>query len=415
MGVVVFVLMVACMPNLPEGATVPRWAFLSIVSAILFFRVRFGWTTILIGSYLGIMAAVAPIGYDAAFILWHFLLYIVLFLYAQQRLPDLRQVAIGGALGLTVNSAVVLGQWYWGWTFIPQIEPMSGLFYNFNFATEPAAMVMALVVGHRLWWLIPGLLPTLLTGSRAPILALGLAAMLALWRRGNKWDDPLNGRFVAILAMLAAALFILARGKTGIYISEDLAQRFAVWRDTVPHVNFFGHGIGSFIADFPTYQTHINALSLRFEHAHNDYLQVAYELGIGGLILLVVLAARMYVKGFSGRKWERVGESRNPEWYAMIVFLGIAVFDFPLYEPCTGTLAALCAGRLFAGCPGLRDLLASWRFRLWDRAKDAQPVVFSVCSAVFSAHPFAPQRPRLPDRPGRRSGRHPLDRGGIAA
>lgn len=424
MGYVSFVLIIACLPFLPSG-NVPRWALLSIVAAVLLFRVRFGWGVIAFCSYLGLMAAVAPVGYDAAFILWHFLLYVVLFLYSKQfaekfairgelnyackindiKSPGLYGSVVGSALGFWVNSAVVLAQWGLNWGFFPQVDPTSGpagMFYLVNFATEPCAMVLALCVGYRLWWLIPGLLPTLLLGSRAPILALGIAAGVALWRRGKSWTDPLDGRFLGILAALAAAIFVLARGKAGIYISEDLAQRIAVWRDTLPHLTLLGHGIGSWIAEFPAFQISIPTLRLRFENTHNDYLQIAYELGLPGVILIGILFLQ------TGRNLVQ------PEAYAMIIFLMIAVFDFPLYEPVSGYLAALCAGRLFSGGARLRLPVPALGLALWRRLVNRQHAVFRVVGAVFSAHPLASLRSWLLRRVARRSQGHLLHRGSAA-
>ena len=371
MGTVFFFLTILTAPFLPSGATVPRWALLSIVCGVLICRINLSWPFLAMCLYLLVMAWVAPIGYDAAFILWHFLLFTVLFCYAQSL--DLKRIAIGAALGMAVNSGFVIGQ-VLGWNVIPQLANNSGLFFNHNMGSEAAAMILALVIAYRLWWLVPGLLPTLYYGSRAPILALGAAAGLALWRRS---------RFAALITTLGFALFVLtfmARegGPHGLFESDDLMQRVGVWMDLAPHLTVWGHGLGSFIVEYPLFQHHSTPLVLRFENAHNDFLQVAYELGLVGALLILVLLMRM------------LAAPASPAWYAMIVFLVEACFGFPLYEPVSGALAACCAGVIFAGCTSLRGLLPDRGSRIWARVADYELGSFRPRGSVFPPGSVAP-------------------------
>jgi O-antigen ligase len=235
-------------------------------------------------------------------------------------------------------------------------------------------MILALVVAYRLWWLVPGLLPTLYYGSRAPILALGAAVGLALWRRS---------RFAALLTTLGVALFVvtfMARegGPHGLFESDDLMQRIGVWQDLIPHLTVWGHGLGSFIVEYPLFQHHTNPLILRFENVHNDFLQVAYELGLVGAVLVLVLLMRM------------TAAPASPAWYVMVVFLVEAVFGFPLYEPVSGALAACCAGVIFAGCTSLRGLLPDRGSRIWARVADYELGSFRARGSVFPFGPFTP-------------------------
>lgn len=336
MGIVFFILTVLVVPFMPAGATVPRWAFLSIVCAALLFKIEIPLVAWLLIGYVTVMTLVAPVGYDAAFLYWHFLLFVVVFLYAQ-RLGSLRGVAIGIGLAIAVNSLLVAFETF-GYRITPSTVPgaAGGLFYNHNLASETAAMVAALAIGYRLWWLLPGLMPTLAFGSRAPVLALGVAGAVALWRKD---------RFFALLTLLGGTLVVAVLSSYRAYDWTSILQRVSVWQDTLPHLTLFGHGLGSFIIDFPLYQRHSAPLVLRFENAHNDLLQIAYELGIGGLLLVAALG------------WRMAHGVRDAAWYALLVFLAEGCLGFPLYEPVTGALAALCAGWLFTGRYPLRDLL----------------------------------------------------------
>src|SRR5262249_21604773 len=92
----------------------------------------------------------------------------------------------GVALGFAINSVIVLAQQFWGVQIIPQLTEAAGLFFNRNVATEGAGMALMLAVGYRLWWLIPGIAPTLIWGSRAPMVALGCGLCLWAWPR-SRW------------------------------------------------------------------------------------------------------------------------------------------------------------------------------------------------------------------------------------
>lgn len=346
MGIIFFILTLLVVPIMSAGATVPRWAFLSIVCAALLFKIEIPLGAWIVIAYLGGTALVAPVGYEAAFLYWHFLLYAVLFIYAW-RLNDLRSVAIGVGLAMTFNSAVMLVERA-GYQILPSTIPgtAGGLFFNYNLASETAAMAVALLIGYRLWWLIPGLLPTLALGSRGPILALGVAGCVAVWRRDRFW---------ALMVFLLAALFVAVLWSYRINGLGTLAERFGVWQDMLPHLTLFGHGLGSFIIEFPLWEQHSHVLELRYESPHNDFLQVVYELGIGGAVLIAMLV------------WQMSRVKRSPAWYCLLVFLVEGCVGFPLYEPVTGGLAALCAGCLFVSRAPLRDLFDAVRSRIRHR------------------------------------------------
>lgn len=353
-----FILTVLCFPGLPDGAVIPKWAFLSLVCAVLFFFVEFSPLTWAIVAYMTLMAWIGPIGFEASLLWVHFIILVVLF-----HVPfNMRTVAIGMGCGIAVNSAVVLAQ-YFGLHYVPELTPMAGLFYNRNIGAEAAAMGLVLVIGYRLWWLIPGFLPTLYWGSRAPIIALGVYGGLFLWRKSPFW---------AMLSFLGGLLFVVSimHDYGGL---ETLAVRVGVWRDMLPGLTVFGRGLGSFLVQFPLFQRHSDVLTLRFENTHNDFMQLLYELGIGAIVLVITLFVQMWYA------------PKTPAWYAMVVFLVEGCFGFPLYEPVTGGLAVVCAGQLFGSRIAVFDLLHPVGLRLWARAKNRLAPGFRAVGAVVSA------------------------------
>jgi O-antigen ligase/polysaccharide polymerase Wzy-like membrane protein len=371
MAIIFFVLTVLSAPFLPAGATVPRWAFLSLVAAALFFKVKPTWPMLTVIAYLALMTWLAPIRYDAVMLFWHALLFAVLFAYAQD-LMDLRGIAIGLGLGMWVNSTVVIAQ-YFGWQKYPEMTALSGLFFNWTFYGEVAAIAMAFAACYRMWWLLPGILPSLLTGSRTAILSLGIVGLVALWPKDRLRQTP----FLALLVPLTAAIFVFSHaGQTGFW--DTLQLRLGVWRDTIAGLTLFGHGLGSFQPEFPVLQHHSQPLLIRFENTHNDILQVIYELGIGGAVLVGLLF------------WRMAAVHRTPEWYALAVFLVEGCFSFPLYEPVTGAAAACCAGYLFSCRADVRALLGSSRHPVQAGYGDRRSQSFRGIGPVVSPDAVAP-------------------------
>lgn len=375
-----FILTAISVPWLPSGATVPRWAALSIICAIMIYRVELTWDVWLLIGYVGVMAYVGPVAYEAAFLYWHFLLLVVLFCYARQY-DIIESATIGCTAALWLNSAVVVAQFF-GLQWFPQVTPFSGLFFNHNLGSEAAGICMAMLLHRGRWGWALGLLPTLLLGSRAPISALGFAFLPMLWRR-----DP----FQAIMACLGCQLLTVAQWaqpwgawhdpQTGLnqsFVYTVGVARFGVWIDLIPHLNLFGHGLGSFLVDFPQYQAHSNSVTLRYESPHNDILQILYEFGIGGLVGIAVVAARLW----------RI--KPDAAWYGLLVFAIEGLVGFPLYDPVTGALGAVCAGSLFSRRAALRQPVGVVRHRIQARLADYAAASFSGVEPPVSADPVAP-------------------------
>lgn len=327
MGAFTFLLTVAFVPFLPAGALTPRFALLSIGLPIFMLWRRVPLPHVAVLAYVAFYVWLAPSLDSALFDAWTFLLWVAAFMIG--RTTDLRPVFIGAAWGLAVNSVVMLLP-----LDLPHTTLWAGLFTNRNGAVEAAAMVAAAIVAYRLWWLLPGLAPTLLAGARAPILALGLVGAAALWRRSR-----LQALAGALAALAIFALLFWRRDVQALDPFGTLHERLDVWRDLIPNLNVLGHGFGAFTFDYPTMQDHTDALAIRYDHPHADILQIAYELGVGGVLLVGVLCARL------GRV------APDPAWYALVVFLLEGCAGFPLYTPLTGFLAALCAGHLYG--PGV--------------------------------------------------------------
>lgn len=239
---------------------------------------------------------------------------------------DMRPLWIGLALGVTVNSVIVLFQVN-GITVVPQTHPPAGLLVNKMVLGWLAAMVLIALIREQLWWFIPGVLPSfLLTEARAAALAFCVAGVAWLWPRNRK---------CAVVIALGIVLMAAGVWKSNYRISS-IDERAAIWADTWDALTPSGRGIGSYLYYFPLIDTRLDTSVGRAEHAHSDYLEFAFELGVGALPLFALAAMVFAVR-------------RETERLVFLAYLVIAIFGFPSFIPATAAVGAVVAGRLARG------------------------------------------------------------------
>ncbi|OFV95863.1 MAG: hypothetical protein A3F68_00960 [Acidobacteria bacterium RIFCSPLOWO2_12_FULL_54_10] len=121
------------------------------------------------------------------------------------------------------------------------------------------------------------------------------SALISMALIGILWFTSSLNRF---LAMVIIALYLIAGVLAGIwtgvepvldryeFAGSDISVRTAIWSDSLSLIldrPLLGSGIGSFVSAYPEFQT--TALTYLIDHAHNDYLEFAVELGIPAAIL----------------------------------------------------------------------------------------------------------------------------------
>lgn len=336
-GAFSFALFVAFVPGLASPAISPRWAMLMgcvpLVAVLMPWR---GFTALhALGlAFLAWCAATLawapslPLGIDA---LAKLILLGCLF-HIGSALPSLRPVYIGAALGLGVNGLVAIAQMVAPDLVVQGISrgAASGLFMNKNHLAAAAALVLVGLIGERLWRYVLLVLPAvILPVSRSAFVALAVAGTPWLWRQSR----------AGTVAALAAA----AAGLWWIWNPATAGERIDIWSATLPHLTWFGHGLGSFYTLFPSHAPSIDFLLDRPFHAHNDWLELAYDVGAGaaicGAFLLVALSA--------GPLAPRA---------VFLAFIMEGCFDFPIHLPATVFIAGLAAGHVARGRPRLFDL-----------------------------------------------------------
>ena len=199
-------------------------------------------------------------------------------------------------------------------------------------------------------FLLLGLLPAIFISPlpRGAILGGMAAAGCMLWHRSRRLCAVYC---VLVCAGAAAYLAFSDRDPTSI------VERWEIWSATLRGITtWHGHGLGSYYTLFPFLTSSFDITHIRPEHAHNDLLEICFELGAVGVIgycALAISAIRM--ASVTGR-------------CILVAFITMGMFAFPLWMPATGFIAAFVAGHAARNGRSLRylDRRIRMAFRPWN-------------------------------------------------
>ncbi len=103
-----------------------------------------------------------------------------------------------------------------------------------------------------------------------------------------------------------------------------------------------GAGLGSFATAFPRFQ--LEKFVGFVEHAHNDYLQILFELGLAGVVVLACLgiaAIAQCARLIAARKQRSIANPATACLLGTAAFAIHAWFDFPAHIPAVAWAATL--------------------------------------------------------------------------
>ena len=268
-------------------------------------------------------------------------------------------------LGMGVfEAALGLYQFLWG----GQARP-TGTFFNANFFATYEMAVFAVAFGllcyrrptegDRWWtpllWLTAGavVVAFILAQSRGALLAFVAAvACVGCYRFGKPF------LVVIVLGLIAGAIVHnpLQQRMLTVGAQDPYAYtRLSIWKNSLERISDHPWGVGlglykytSFYYRFPV-ESAIARFGKRAESAHNEYLQLAVELGVLGLVLFLAVVSLL--------GWEIRATLRLPlePWERGLVIglsggiLGILVHggvDAVFHEPALVLLAILFAGMI---------------------------------------------------------------------
>ena len=313
-------------PGISGAATTPRWSalFLLVPWLIRGDRVTDPMPYVWGGAF--VLFAVASLFWTPQLLdgigqVFTLSLLVALFWYGGEiGVGGLRMLFIGASIGVWISSGVAIVQAL-GYHPVDDLGPgwgPSGLFVNGNFLAETAALLCVAAIADRMWWLLPGLLPSLiLPQGRGAMLAVAVA--MACHCRGF-------ARWTIIAAIGVGASIVAAHYMTDF----GSLERLSIWRSVIHGLTFWGHGIGSFWTAYPAYDLR-EVVQTYPEHAHNEGLHIAFELGVPGVAL-----AAGFCLSLTGYM--------NTARLVLIAFLVEACFAFPAHLPATAALGFIVAG-----------------------------------------------------------------------
>lgn len=195
-----------------------------------------------------------------------------------------------------------------------------------------------------------------LNGSSAGLALLGpcIGACALIYRRGI--GRPVPGRYVVIAAVLIAAalLFVSIGPYHGRFLDKAISGGNSATRGTSISLTAraardffpFGSGVGSFLHVYTRYEN-LDTLNNAFvNHAHCDWMEVALETGVFGLVLLAGLCIWLLIRGrvLWGAEQARTGSIARAGLTAVTLLLLHSLVDYPARTAAISCLAAFAIG-----------------------------------------------------------------------
>lgn len=306
--------------------------------------------------------------------------------------PDSRRLYLRFLVALisTVALAGFLHQWIWPggktlwWLFqVPHGHPVGSFVNRTHFAgfiamLAPACLVFSASALTRkrfapaagfllLFLLISAVAATSLSRGAVIALASGTLATLLLILLRTGWRTPAILTACLTVACLfgIASLPLLPSTRIHAATVERLStlraplatgsatDRLGVWRDSLSIISDYplaGTGGNAFRSVFPKYRTSTDRESFKF--AENEYIQLAVDFGLIGVLIAIALAAAL-------TREIRSDTSPDPELRAAVTGAIIVaavhnLVDFPLHLPLYSIVLASLVGLLIPGTQNAR-------------------------------------------------------------
>jgi hypothetical protein len=201
------------------------------------------------------------------------------------------------------------------------------------------------------------------TGIAMAMVGMILIALLFATHIGGSGAFGLVGRLLTLAIGFAAALGlapVLDRFAVGDMVSDARWPLAAATFDGAGTLLPLGSGPGTYPDAFPIHQP-VELGQWFINHAHNDYLETLYEMGVWALILLLiflVLYARQWSRLMTGKEWSGFRSLQIGAGIGLALLLGHGFSDYNLHTPANLAYFAFLAG-LFFSPPGRLPLIPS--------------------------------------------------------
>ncbi|HEX4801732.1 MAG TPA: O-antigen ligase family protein [Sphingomicrobium sp.] len=210
--------------------------------------------------------------------------------------------------------------------------------------------VLALTIGIALVVMVGLALNRSLAGYGLALPVLAASALIVL-----PSSSPLRIWAVVLASLLViAAIFGLEvtsigsakfgqEASTSVQSRADiLATTTTAMKDFLP----FGSGLGSFRRVYHLYERPEQVTNIYVIHAHNDYVELALELGVAGMILMALFLAWWAVAVWRVWRTAEAGPFARAASIASAAILVHSVVDFPLRTAAISACFAMCIALL---------------------------------------------------------------------
>jgi O-antigen ligase len=209
-------------------------------------------------------------------------------------------------------------------------------------AAIAAGLALVIVVGLVLNGSLAGY------GLALPVIA---ASSLILIPAGGRLRTWILGLAILLLVGSLAALQMSPVGTRGIgeEANSSIQSRTEILSTTAHAIaDFmpFGSGLGSFRAVYPLYESANRVTSTYVVHVHNDYAEIVLELGLAGIVLLVLFLAWWAIAVARVWRTAEAGPFARAAAIASAAVLIHSLVDFPLRTAAVAACFAMCLALL---------------------------------------------------------------------
>lgn len=220
-------------------------------------------------------------------------------------------------IACAINSIFAVAQWE-GYHLLNPLGGTVGLFLNRDVLAEFGVLsLFGLLMGGHFRWVPFALICALLPGSHAAYLTAVVGVLILLWRE-------VSGLVFAAFLSVAAPIVVGIGAYEWLYDPNrfvSMSNRIDFWATTVVNLKWFGWGYGAYYWLFP------------WKFTHNEFLQFAFDLGLGALLLIPVVIYALKGTTSSAK--------------LVLALLGTeCLFSFSLHNPASAFIGAMCLGHL---------------------------------------------------------------------
>lgn len=235
-------------------------------------------------------------------------------------------------------------------------------------------------------------------GIGLTLIALGAAGYAQFLRGRLRWPVLVSGAAVGLGGLYFITFSSTVQQALDRFSRIEENGRLEIWQKSAPLLEQYlpwGAGVGSYVSVYQPVERLEDVSRLYFNRVHNDYLELALESGLPGMLVLALLAYVLGRRAFRIlRGEEEPGAFATPAGLAIAVVAIHSIVDYPLRTQSHAVLFAMAAAFFLAPHRGRETgnaagaSVASWRSRsLRFKAlglTGQAAVVFAV--ALFAAY-----------------------------